>query len=389
MSRRVKKRDEYEPGPEPEQVSFRSYKKTAIGFLFLVFILLTVIAYVSLAKATVTVVARATDVSAELNAEVRGLPTPTEVKGEVKTIVLEGERTEVISGEIKEMPSAATGTVRLINEQSRSQQLVATTRLLSPENKLFRLKKTVTLPAKGTLVSEVYADAPGVDGEIAPSRFTIPGLSGDLQKKIYAISDEPMRGGVRSLTGVSENDVKRALEELGKSMLPSGEEELKKLWNQDLGGAAIYDWQILEHEVNPPIGSDTQNFTVRAKIKIFGVHYDKEGLFTLIEEKLKEKVRSDEDLRNVDRDGFVVEIVRLDSDSGIATLKGTLKGKITIADDNKILDPEQLVGLTKGSAEEYLRGFHAVEEAEVKIRPFWLRRLPNLRDRIIIKVITK
>lgn len=379
---------EYYPAPAPE-VSLRSYKKTAIGFLSLAIALLLAIAYVSFSSATITVTPRETDGSIEVLAEVRTDPTEGEVEGEIKTISLEGERIEAVSGETHEVPSKATGTVKIINDWSRSQQLVATTRLLSKEGVLFRLKKSVNVPARGSLMAEVYADKTGRAGELAPTTFTIPGLNNDLQKQIYATSLAPMSGGVILKVGVGQGDVDRAAEEIAKQIMENGMSEIKKMWELGLGNAEIYQKKFLSVESNPPPGSDAKSFKVKAKVQVTGIRYDKEKLYSLAEAKLKQKAGADEELVSVDRDNFTVEVAKVDTETNIATLKAKITGKFSITEHSSVLDPDQLVGLTKTSVQNYLRGFHSIEEVKVKISPFWLNRLPNLKNRINIKVITE
>ena len=393
MPKRVSSRknigEELERGPMPDQLSIKSYKKTSIAFLVLVFILLLTIGYVSFAKAIVTVTARATPVEAEIRVDVRMNPAQGEVEGEVKSIILEGESIEEISGEVQEVSGVATGTVKIISEITRPQTLVATTRLLSADGVLFRLKKRVTVPAKGQVRAEVYADQSGVQGDIGPTRFTIPGLNPGLQKLVYATSEAPMTGGLTKRIGVSQGDIDRALSEIEKSLLEQGMKEIANKWSLGVGNAELYQKKIVSWTADQKVGGQAKKVTVKARVLITGVRYDREMILALSEAKLKEKAKEEEDLKSVDREGLTLELEASDAEAGTATIKANLKGKLAISENSKILDPEQLVGLTKGSAEEYLRGFHAVENAEVKIRPFWLRRLPNLRDRIIIKVITE
>lgn len=393
ISRRIASKTEepeevYYP-PESERLSLSSYKKTAIGFLSLAILLLTAIAYVSFARATVTVMPRITENEAEVTAGVRSDPAEGEVAGEIRTIILEGERIEAVTGETREMPANAVGTVKIINNSSRPMLLVATTRLLSKDGVLFRLKKAVTVSAKSSSAAEVYADKPGKEGNIEPTTFTIPGLSQELQKQIYATSEAAMTGGVVMRAGVGQEDVNRAAEEVAKQIMENGSNEIRKMWESGLGNAEIYQKKILAVESDPPIGSDARSFKVKARVQITGIRYDREKLYSLAEAKLKEKSGADVSLVSTDADNFVVEVVKVDSETKVASLKAKLKGNFSITEKSKVLDPDQLVGLTRSSAESYLRGFHSVESVEIKISPFWLRRLPNLKDRINIKVITK
>ena len=86
----------------------------------------------------------------------------------------------------------AGGMVTIINTTSRAQPLVATTRLLSSNGILFRITKSVVVPARGQVRVAAAADAIGAAGDIEPTRWTIPGLSRVLQQLIYAESRSAM-----------------------------------------------------------------------------------------------------------------------------------------------------------------------------------------------------
>ncbi len=85
----------------------------------------------------------------------------------------------------------AKGTVRIVNHYAKSQTLVKTTRLLTSDGKLYRIDKQVVIPSGGEASVGVYADQVGAAFAIGPTKFTIPGLWIDLQKLIYAVSDQP------------------------------------------------------------------------------------------------------------------------------------------------------------------------------------------------------
>lgn len=86
----------------------------------------------------------------------------------------------------------ARGTVKIFNKYSKSQTLVRTTRLLTPDNKLYRIDSQVVIPAGGEVTVNVYADKTGNEFVLSgPQKYTIPGLFIDLQKFIYAESDAP------------------------------------------------------------------------------------------------------------------------------------------------------------------------------------------------------
>ena len=62
--------------------------------------------------------------------------------------------------EIAETLDEITAKITVINENSINQKLVATTRFLTDNGELFRLKKYIEAPANGQIEAEIYADAP-------------------------------------------------------------------------------------------------------------------------------------------------------------------------------------------------------------------------------------
>lgn len=124
------------------------------------------------------------------------------------------------TGETSTAAGKSSGQATIINTTSRSYTFVATTRLLSKDGVLFRMKTASPIPANGSVTVEVAADQPGPEGDIGPTTFTIPGLSPDLQKLITAKSDASMTGGAGTAKAVSAADIATAKAKL--------EERLKK-----------------------------------------------------------------------------------------------------------------------------------------------------------------
>ncbi len=118
----------------------------------------------------------------------------------------------------------AQGTITIYNTfDDKPQSLVASTRFLAENGMLFRLVKTTTIPGMkngepGKVEALVIADKDGAEGNIAPTRFSIPGFDGSSKKeKFYAISEKEMAGGGTGGNGValvSEDDIVRAQKEM-------------------------------------------------------------------------------------------------------------------------------------------------------------------------------
>ncbi len=182
--------------------------------------------------------------------------------------------------------SRATGTATIINGTSRGYTFVATTRLLSKEGVLFRMKSTTPIPANGSVDVTVYADQTGPGGDIGPTTFTIPGLSAALQSVITAKSDAAMTGGDGHAKAVSADDIanaKAALQEKLKgeaqanfaAMLSDGEKLLPDLMAAtELAASA------------PAVGTAGATFTMTLSLRYHALVLPEKAILPLLDDAL-------------------------------------------------------------------------------------------------------
>lgn len=179
-------------------------------------------------------------------------------------------------GEFGEEEDIATGIITIINEASYDQPLVATTRFLSAGGILFRLKERVLIPAGGRIEAEVYADQPGVSGNIGPDSFTIPGLPLSVQDIIYGQSDKPMSGGVKRVGVVSEADISEAIDKATDNSVKA----IIKKFSEDLNNEHGADYEILEEllradilsaEASVKAGEEVEEFSVTVNLQAEGL----------------------------------------------------------------------------------------------------------------------
>ena len=167
-------------------------------------IVLVIVVYLSTVEATILVTPMQKPFTSDLIVQTAVNPVnPTDVKGAVVTGTLHKTKTFIPTGTgAKKIEGFAKGNLTITNKTSISQSLVATTRFLSKEGVLFRLEKSVIVPANGSVVASVYADKIGASGNIPASHFTIPGLSPVKQASIYADSTVAFTGGEQAIAVV-------------------------------------------------------------------------------------------------------------------------------------------------------------------------------------------
>jgi hypothetical protein len=110
---------------------------------------------------------------------------------------------------VQQVSQKAQGTITIYNAYgATSQELVATTRFLTPDGKIFRLAQSVTVPgetktASGTLTpssitAPIVADQAGPDYNVGPvSKLTIPGFASDSARAagFYGVITASTTGG--------------------------------------------------------------------------------------------------------------------------------------------------------------------------------------------------
>src|SRR3989339_228235 len=166
------------------------YRKIALSFVVLTVVLLAVIFYFSFTRVTITLIPNQERVSNNLifdiyDSENADSVSAMGVPGIVRQITIEDKKEYQASGS-NVIGKEVVGKIDIINDYNKNQPLVATTRLISSDGKLFRLKETVNVPVGGLKDVEIYADEAKPEMATGPTTFTIPGLWAGLQDKIYA-----------------------------------------------------------------------------------------------------------------------------------------------------------------------------------------------------------
>jgi hypothetical protein len=365
--------------PSAASASVRLYKRIAFTFIGLTLVLLGVVLAATFSRAVVTITAKPVAIRAEVKVAVAASTTTAEtVPGMVIATAVSGENTgSAAAGTGAVIKGKATGTVLLVNKRAAPQTLVATTRLLSPDNVLFRLKKSVIIPANGELKDvAVSADASGAAGEIGPTTFTIPGLPANLQKLVYAFSEKPMTGGMSNASAVSQSDIDKTVSDLKDQLVAKATADLAaQAAGRGFTGSAIFVNEDAR-SVSAKVGDTVGSFDVLLKLTVTGVYYNKEKLQNLGSAALLANVPADMELGANDVDTAEVTVQNADAAKGTATLDAVMTGQAVITPSSHVLDKSRIVGLDAGTIRAYFKSFDSVSDAQVVFSPFWVKHAP-------------
>lgn len=382
----------------------RGKKKTAqvlAGVFFLVLILAVCVGvYVFLPKAVVTITARVAQESEDVSAEVSesdGDSFPSRFIDEDREFEQEFQATgKSVNGSAK-----ASGTVTIYNEYSEdSQPLVATTRLLTDDGKLFRTTRSVVVPGMtkdgeetkpGSIEVEVQADEPGSEFDIPPSTFTIPGFEGSPKFDAFsAKSEKAMVGGAsgsEEVTVVSEEDVEKAREEVKNSVKQTLQQESSSGGNTMILADDALEVEFLEEKISPSVGTATEMFTYSVIAHVKAALFSEEALKRQAEDQLRGKLP--------DKNAVEWQADSIDLDYGKVTADFEQK-KIDIrlvahaafrakVDANAFR--EDVRGKNIGQMQDILNTHPELESADAELEhSYFSEKIPTLDERIEVKV---
>ncbi|MBI4098760.1 MAG: hypothetical protein HY437_01855 [Candidatus Magasanikbacteria bacterium] len=379
--------------PEPVAVKLPSialYRNIAVTFLVLTILLLLTVVYLSVKKVTIRVVTEPVTIQASAQARVgEQAEDMPQIAGATAKLDIELTREFKPTG-TNTKEALAVGRVVIKNTSTRNQPLVVTTRLLSPDGILFRLKESVTVPAGGEVSARVYADKPGKQGEIGSTRFTIPGLSEPLQQKIYAESSEPMTGGAVSVGIVSKEDIDKAKDSVRAAILEEAQRLLIAREKADtavvgfVGKIAKVDFEVRGAEEDAVSG-----FSVVGKAVAVGALYHKEEALALVNRKLQEKVAR-QPVKLVMGEALPEVVVdRYDPNGLWVQLTLSQSGVTYVTENSPAFDPVKFYGKSRAEIEEYVRGISGVREVTVKFRPAWSDVAPRVPEHIEVRVVSE
>lgn len=360
------------------------YRHIAIGFVALAVILIGIIVFFSLISAKVEVTPRKTLQSVEFLASVGPEGQAEVIPGRLDIRVIEGEEMIEATGS-KEIEQRAEGKAIIISKANFPQPLVATTRLLSSEGVLFRLKESVTVPVQGRVEVSVYADKLGASGNIEPSRFSIPGLTQAKQELIWAESEKPMTDGVKVLRVVSSEDIERA-----KSIiLQKLEQEAMEKYMEEISSEsfdALLKIFSSEATVGAKAGEERQNFSVKGRFRAGFVAFNRQILAEMAKTRLLANLSLDKELISFDGKTMILKIESFNETDDGALLRVYADGEVILKKTSPVLNVEKIAGMRFEDAKKYLESFESVESVKITVFPAWLKNIPTLKDHIEIVI---
>ncbi len=377
------------------------------GFLWvLLFVVLILVGgglvATSRAKATLTVTPRAQVAEVDSSFHAYKNDVPAGALGFQTLEITASESASVPAGETKHVERKTTGKVTFYNSFSKDVvRLVANTRVKTADGKVFRTNSVVTIPGyrtvsgqiePGKIDATVTADVAGAAYNIAPSEFTLPGLfSSPMYEKVTAKSSETFTGGLAGdVRSVKEEDVTSARNTLEATLSQKLLADLEsKLPKGTIFFPDAYSTNFTLDEYGTPSAdgteaSDTQTITVHGTLT--AVLFDKQALATFLAKRVL-PAAADATLDIGNWKDLNVEISDTDNISLMEEVPVAISGNAQFVwQIDEAALKQDLVGKPKSEYSQVFLGYPAIDRAEVRISPFWVKRFPQDPSRIDIEI---
>jgi len=373
------------PTKKPKVSISKVNRQITIGFVLVTIILLLIITYFSLSRATILLTPNQTNIEKHLDIEVVPEVTSTLKSSNILpgsiTITEASSSDTFTASQEKQMNVKSEGVVTIINSYSKDQTLVKTTRLMSESGALFRTTETVVAPAGGQATVHVEADDLGTEYEIGAGKFTIPGLWEGLQDKIYGVSDQPMSKSNLKQKIVTIQDLEQAKETLLERI---EHDTVSSFENNDI--FVLADTEIVSTDTNATAGKLASDFTFTVVAKVTTVVIDKTNLETVAENNLKISVPENLNYQSYNPNSIKVTLKHLDAQGQAASLDVYVAGT-ALENIEGTYNKSDILGFAKQDVERYFYDLPSVESVLVKFTPSWVKSVPPLEDHVEIKII--
>ena len=378
----------------PTRHKISIYKKIAFSFIALTLVLILVILYFTVIKVNITLVPNQERISNSMvfdvhDADAGGADDGNKVSGIVRKVAISHGGAYAATGE-EIIGKEAIGAATIINNYNKNQPLVATTRLLTADGKLFRLKNTVNVPAGDSVVVDIYADDPSPEMAIAPTKFTIPGLWAGMQDDIYAESSANVVYQQKVKKYVKEEDIEAAIRDMKQQLLVNVKEEINENFSSYSQIKYKIDENSIQSEVAADVDDEVDEFNGEMTADVVVVAFDGQAAADLAKQKFLSAMPKNKELISFDPKSIIYALNTFDYDTGVASLNATFEGKVSLKSSVEVVDLEKIRGINRNQLDAYLGDINDIAGYEIKFSPGFLpafmQKVPLLVDRITVEM---
>lgn len=379
--------------------SYHIYRKLAFSFLIFTSLLLVAVLYLYYVKVDIRIVLNKQQVNGNavvnITSDSFSSSTSSNLPGVVREIDLSQSKVFRASGK-EVLGSDVTGRVKITNNYTRNQPLVASTRLLSADGQMVRVRETVNVPAGGSIETEVFSTEATSSVNIPEgAKLTIPGLWQGIQDKIYAESITAITYQEKVKTVISEADLEAAKSAMKQELETRAKTEVLDAYKSQYS-EVLYriDDNSFVSRIDAKAGEAKDAFTVEVGAKVVVVAFSDEAAKKQAADQLMAQLPGDKGLSEFNQGSVTYELGNVDLPNGLATVNVGYAGTVINKNQN-IIDRSKIVGLNAMQLESFIRDLRdennnpLIDSYTITFTPSFIGRVPNWPDRINITPINK
>ena len=299
----------------------------------------------------------------------------------------------------KQLNEKAKGKITIYNEYSTgSQSLIANTRFLSKEGKIFRIRKNITIPGftkpedeiiPGTVEVEVFAEEAGEGYNIGPTSFTIPAFQEMGSPKyagIYARSTAAMSGGsTKEVLVISESDISKAknalLESLKKKNTAGIENEIGE--NDGIINDTRED-KVVEIKLSNKAGEQVEKGTITIELSSKVLTIRRDDINVLVDGNFGDEFSSNKMKLIPESKKIEYGDPYLDDDKNIIFPVYVEQEAVKIIDLDQI--KKDIVGKDEPELRRFFSEMEGIKTVNISFWPFWVKNVPHSVKKIKIEI---
>lgn len=286
----------------------------------------------------------------------------------------------------------AEGTITIYNAySSQPQSLVATTRFVTPDGKIFRLDKGVTVPGakinEGKIIpssieAAVTSDKAGEEYNVGPvARLSVPGFEGSPKYEgFYGELKEAAKGGFIGERAVpTDEDIRAGRAEVEKLLRSALQVNVLNRFPEDftiLDDAS--EIEITELTANRKT-DDGGNFAIFGKGALRALGFREKDLTELFLSS-GEEMYADQTFRELNID---YDTVAADFKKGEVAFAVSAQGMLAAAFDEERFR-EEILGKKINDIRSLTASLRGLEDAQISFWPFWLKEVPRNAEKVEI-----
>lgn len=388
--------------PKISRPSIKIPRISKTFFLLLLLIVVGLVAYFNLGEARIEIWPEMTPLTLEAKITVDKTAELPDAEQKVVPGFLFDE-TKNVSGEFaasgeKSVESKAEGVIRVYNNSSVAQTLVANTRFQPPlekfetplqkeESPWFRSKSRITIAPKSFQDVSAVADSAGEKYNIKPSKFSIPGLAGSAQYTlVYGESFQAFSGGEKKeFSQVLAKDLAAAKDALFQKGKTEVESVLRaKMSSTHLFLADAVKAELLNSSASAESGEVLAEFNAVSSVRSSALAPKYEDLNNLIGSLLSAKLPTGKEMAE---SSLKIDYSLFSMDKNLNNMVVSAKSSVnTYSPLDESALKTALAGQSLREAGKILEKQTGLQKIKIHLWPFWLRSIPKDAEKIKFEI---